>query len=244
MARGSADLLRSVYGQMTTPEDVEPLVEIVKALGQIRDGQEVEFLVGVALTGHPVLRAAARDALNERLVEGIDVSARGTDAATPTTGIDWAYLARLGPHPRLVLETDRGLVVIEMDAEAAPQTVQTVALAAAGGRYDGVPFHRVVSNFVVQGGDFFRRDGYGGPAVPIRSEFTRARFATGAAGIASAGKDTEGVQFFVTHSPQPHLDGKYTVFGHVVSGQDVVDRLLQGDLVRSARIDADRPMQR
>jgi peptidylprolyl isomerase len=236
-ARGSGPLLREVYGQMSAPEDVEPMVEIVRAAGQVRDGQEVDFLVGVALTGHPVLRAAARAALNDRLVEGIDVSERGDSPSGETTGIDWAYLARLGRHPRLVLETDRGDVVLEMDAEGAPQTVQTVALAAAGGRYDGVPFHRVVSNFVVQGGDFYRRDGYGGPAVPIRSEFTRARFTTGAAGIASAGKDTEGVQFFVTHSVQPHLDGAYTVFGHVVSGQDVVDQILQGDLVRRARVE-------
>jgi cyclophilin family peptidyl-prolyl cis-trans isomerase/HEAT repeat protein len=239
-ARGSGALLREVYGQMSAPEDVEPMVEIVRAVGQVRDGAEVDFLVGVALTGHPVLRAAARDALNERFVEGIDVSERGESPADGTTGVDWAHLARVGPRPRLILETDRGRVVVEMDTEGAPQTVQTVTLAAAGGRYDGVPYHRVVSNFVVQGGDFYRRDGYGGPPVPIRSEFTRARFATGTAGIASAGKDTEGVQFFVTHSVQPHLDGKYTVFGRVVSGQDVVDRTLQGDLVRRAHVEADR----
>ncbi|HEX8299834.1 MAG TPA: peptidylprolyl isomerase, partial [Rubricoccaceae bacterium] len=236
VALGSGDLLRSVYTQLSAPEDVEPMVEIIGALGKIRDGQEVDFLVGVALTGHPVLATAARNALNDRLVEGIDVTARGTDAATETTGIDWPYLARVGPRPRLVLDTDRGQVVIEMDAESAPQTVQTIAVAAASGRYDGVPFHRVVSNFVVQGGDYFRRDGYGGPDVPIRSEFTRLRYTTGTAGIASAGKDTEGVQFFVTHSPQPHLDGRYTAFGRVVAGQDVVDRLLQGDLIRRAHI--------
>ena len=240
VARGAAGRLRETYGRMTAPEDIEPLVEIVRALGRIRDGQEIEFLVGVALTGHPALRVAAREALNERFVEGIDVSARGADAATPTTGIDWAYLARLGPRPRLVLDTDRGRVVLELDAESAPQTVQTLALAAAGGRYDGVPFHRVVPNFVVQGGDFFRRDGYGGPPVPIRSEFTRLRFERGTVGIASAGKDTEGVQFFVTHSPQPHLDGRYTAVGQVVQGQSVVDRLLQGDVVRRARIERTR----
>jgi peptidylprolyl isomerase len=107
---------------------------------------------------------------------------------------------------------------------------------AAGGRYNGVPFHRVVPNFVVQGGDHFRRDGYGGPDVPIRSEFNRLRYRTGTAGMASSGKDTEGVQFFLTHSPTPHLDGRYTVFGQVVAGQEVVDALLQGDLLLRARL--------
>ena len=202
VARGSAELLRSVYGQMAAPEDIEPMVEIVNAARQ--DPRRPRGRVpGRRRADGPPGRCAPppATALNERLVEGIDVSARGPDEATATTGIDWAYLARVGPHPRLVLDTDRGRVVIEMDAESAPQTVQTIAEAAASGRYDGVPFHRVVSNFVVQGGDFFRRDGYGGPAVPIRSEFTRLPLLTGAAGIASAGKDTEGVQFFVTHSP-------------------------------------------
>jgi peptidylprolyl isomerase len=104
------------------------------------------------------------------------------------------------------------------------------------GEYDGVPFHRVVPNFVVQGGDFYRGDGFGGPAVPIRSEFTRLRYTTGTAGMASAGKDTEGVQYFVTHSPQPHLDGRYTAFGRVVVGQDVAGTLRQGDRVLRAVI--------
>lgn len=238
-AFGPAEVLREVYDQLSAPADVEPMAEIIRALGQIRDGAEVDFLVGVALEGHPALRAAARDALNERLTEGVDVEVSG-GGTNGTTTIDWAHLARIGPHPRLVLDTDRGRVVIEMDTEAAPQTVQLLTRTAAGRLYDGVPFHRVVAAFVVQGGDYFRRDGYGGPETPIRSEFTRIRYGTGTAGMASSGKDTEGVQFFVTHSPQPHLDGRYTAFGQVVEGQDVVDRILQGDLVRRARVVPDR----
>ena len=236
---GSGQLLRDVYAGLVAPADVEPMVAILDAVGRVRDGAEVPFLVGVALEeGHPVVRQAARDALNDRLTEGVEVDLSG-GGAVETTSVDWAYLARLGPRPRLELDTDRGRVVVELDAESAPQTAQRIATTAAGGLYDGVPFHRVVPAFVVQGGDYTRRDGYGGPGTPVRSEFTRLRFATGAAGMASAGKDTEGAQFFVMHAPHPHLDGRYTAFGRVVEGQDVIDRLLQGDLVRRARIARD-----
>ncbi|MFN3596051.1 MAG: peptidylprolyl isomerase [Rubricoccaceae bacterium] len=232
---GGPALLRQVYASLRAPEDLEPMVEIVRAVGKTRDGEEMPFLVGVALGGHPVLRAAARDALNDRLEDGIDIELTGENAPQ-TVLVEWDYLARLGPRPLLTLETTRGLIVVEMDAEAAPQTVQALARTAERGLYDGVPFHRVVPGFVVQGGDHFRADGYGGPAVSLRSEFTRLRFETGVAGMASAGKDTEGVQFFFMHAPAPHLDGRYTAFGRVVRGQDVVDRLVQGDVVRRARI--------
>jgi peptidylprolyl isomerase len=154
----------------------------------------------------------------------------------PTVLIEWDYLQRLGPRPLLVLDTRHGAVVVEMDTEQAPQTVMKLAKTAVLGHYDGVPFHRVVPNFVVQGGDYFRGDGYGGPDVNLRSEFTRLRYATGVAGMASAGKDTEGVQYFVTHSPQPHLDGRYTAFGRVVAGMEVLDRLQPGDVVTRARV--------
>ena len=238
-ALGTGELLREVYSTLSAPADLEPMAALIGAIGQVRDGAEFDFLVGIALQGHPLLRDAARDALNDRLSEGVDVETTGGGGTPATTSIDWAHLAGLGRHPRLVLETDRGRIVIEMDAESAPQTVQRITTTAAAGLYDGVPFHRVVADFVVQGGDYFRRDGYGGPETPIRSEFTRIRYETGTAGMASSGKDTEGVQFFVTHSPQPHLDGRYTAFGRVVEGQAVVDQTLQGDPVRRARVERD-----
>ena len=234
-ALGAGEALRDVYATLTPPVDIEPMAAIIGAVGRIRDGAEVDFLVGIALQGAPALREAARQALNDRLSEGVDVEITG-GGTTATTGIDWTHLAGVGRHPTLVLETDRGRVEIEMDTESAPQTVQLITRTAAGGRYDGVPFHRVVADFVIQGGDYFRRDGYGGPETPIRSEFTRIRYTSGTIGMASSGKDTEGVQFFVTHSAQPHLDGRYTAFGRVVQGHDVVDRILQGDVVRRARV--------
>ena len=152
----------------------------------------------------------------------------------PVRAIDWAYLERHGPHPAIRLETARGAIELELDAEAAPQTVETILRLAEDGRYDGVEFHRVVPGFVIQGGDVGRGDGWGGPGFAIRSELTRIPFDRGAAGMASAGKDTEGSQYFVTHGMQPHLDGRYTAFGRVVSGMDVVDAIRVGDRVERA----------
>ena len=127
-------------------------------------------------------------------------------------------------------------MVLELDAEQAPLTTQTLLQLAEAGRFDGVPFHRVVPNFVVQGGDVERGDGSGGPGFAIRSEFTRRPYERGTAGMASSGKDTEGSQYFVTHSMQPHLDGRYTAFGRVVTGLAVVDRIVEGDRALRVRV--------
>jgi len=192
-------------------------------------------------------RLAIRDAL-----KGIGEAGRLPVAPEPprVETIDWDALAALGPRPRLILETERGAAVtIEMDAGQAPLTVQTVARFAREGKYDGVPFHRVVPDFVVQGGDFARGDGWGGPGFAIRTEATRIPYGTGVVGMASAGKDTEGSQFFITHSPQPRLGGRYTAFGVVVEGMDVVDRLVEGDRIERARVESsngernDSPME-
>ena len=98
----------------------------------------------------------------------------------------------------------------------------------------------MVPNFVVQGGDFARRDGFGGPGFSIRSEFTQIPYRRGVLGMASSGKDTEGSQFFIMHSMAPHLDGGYTAFGWVESGMDVVDRLYVEDRILTARVEPDR----
>ncbi|MEP0548487.1 MAG: HEAT repeat domain-containing protein [Rhodothermales bacterium] len=236
---GASTVLRETYGEMSTPDDIEPMVEIVRALGEIRDTTAVPFLLEVALEGpHPTIRQAAATTLSERFGEGIDFEATGL-MPPDFPAFDWDYLRSLGRHPRLQLQTDRGEVVIELDTEAAPLTVQTLTRTAGRGDYDGVPFHRVVSNFVVQGGDYVRADGFGGPGLFLPSEFARVPYERGTIGMASAGKDTEGSQFFVTHSMQPHLDGRYTAFGRVVRGQDVVDELLQGDRVLRATVQPD-----
>jgi peptidylprolyl isomerase len=171
--------------------------------------------------------AAVREAL-----EAAGASVPPAPSPAPVRAIDWEYLERRGPRPSLRLETARGPIELELDAEAAPQTVETVLKLAEDGRYDGVEFHRVVPGFVIQGGDVGRGDGWGGPGFAIRSELTRIPYVRGTLGMASAGKDTEGSQYFVTHGMQPHLDGRYTAFGRVVSGMEVVDAILVGDRVQ------------
>ena len=232
---GAADTLAATYRTLTTPDDLEGMTAVLEALGSL-GGPTAEPVLRNALDHpHPTVRQAAAQGLSEATDTTV------TAAATPlpeTPSIDWEYLQELGPHPRLTLETNRGTVTIELDAEQAPQTVQAITRFARDGRYDGVPFHRVVPNFVVQGGDFARRDGFGGPGVFLRTEATRIGHRRGTLGMASAGTDTEGSQFFIPHSMQPHLDGNYTAFGRVTDGMDVVDRLRAFDQIESARVEA------
>ena len=234
---GAADTLTATYRTLSTPDDLEGMTTVLEALGTL-GGPTAETTLHDALD-HP--HHAVRDAAAQGLSAATDSTV--TAAAKPlpeTPSIDWGALQELGTHPRLVLETNRGTVTIELDTEQAPQTVQAITRFARSGRYDGVPFHRVVPNFVVQGGDFARQDGFGGPGVFLRTEATRIGHRRGTVGMASAGTDTEGSQFFVSHSMQPHLDGSYTAFGQVTDGMDVVDRLRVDDRIESARVEGTR----
>lgn len=131
----------------------------------------------------------------------------------------------------VTIETERGNIVLQLFAYEAPLTVENFLRLADRRYFDGGRWHRVVPNFVIQDGDP-RGDGSGGPGTVIRDEINRRRYDRGALGMALSGPDTGGSQYFITHSPQPHLDGGYTVFGHVVSGFDVLDLIVQGDRIR------------
>jgi cyclophilin family peptidyl-prolyl cis-trans isomerase len=135
-----------------------------------------------------------------------------------------------GRPPIATIHTVRGPIRIELFAADAPITVANFLSLASSGFYRNTRFHRVVPNFVAQDGDP-RDDGNGGPGYAIRDEMNRHRYERGAVGMALSGPDTGGSQYFITHSPQPHLDGHYTVFGRVISGYDALDRIVQGDLI-------------
>ncbi len=151
--------------------------------------------------------------------------------------IDWSVLKGASQQLRADITTPRGLIVIELWPERAPGTVINLIRLANDKFFDGKVFHRVVPNFVVQGG-CPRGDGYGSLDYSIRSELTPVHYdVAGIIGMASAGNHTEGTQFFITHSPTPHLDGNYTAFGKVVRGQDIVDQMRVGDTITSLRIE-------
>ena len=146
---------------------------------------------------------------------------------------DWDRLWELGPKPTLLMQTEKGRVYIEMNTLNAPATVAMIDSLNSAEHYDGVPFHRVIPNFVIQGGDIERQDGFGSPDFVIPTEASEKEFVRGAVGIASAGPDTEGSQYFMMHQWKPHLNGSYTRFGKVTDGMDVVDNIVEGDKVLS-----------
>jgi cyclophilin family peptidyl-prolyl cis-trans isomerase len=133
------------------------------------------------------------------------------------------------------IDTDRGTVQIELAVLDAPLMVDNFITLAKRGFYNNLTFHRVVPDFVVQGGDP-RGDGEGGPGYTVRDEISQRVYLRGTVGIALDWQDTGGSQFFITHSPQPHLDAKYTVIGRVIAGMEVVDRLQQNDVIRRIRV--------
>jgi peptidyl-prolyl cis-trans isomerase B (cyclophilin B) len=131
---------------------------------------------------------------------------------------------------RVTMETNRGNIELEFYPQHAPKTVNNFVFLAREGFYDGVTFHRVIGDFVIQGGDP-TGTGRGGPGYRFEDELVGNPLIHEAKVIsmANAGPGTNGSQFFITHSPQPHLNGKHTVFGKVVAGQEIVDAIRQGD---------------
>ena len=137
--------------------------------------------------------------------------------------------------PHAFIQTDRGTIEIELAITDAPVTVANFTDLALKGFFNGQAIHRVVPDFVVQAGDP-RGDSEGGPGYTIRDELNELPYLRGTVGMALDWKDTGASQFFITHSPQPHLDARYTVFGHVVNGLDVLDRIQPWDVIRRVQI--------
>ena len=147
------------------------------------------------------------------------------------------------PNKTAVMDTARGMIELELFADEVPDTVANFEKLAGSGLYDGTKFHRVIANFMIQGGDPYSKSGKGsvgtgGPGYKIKCETQKNvhKHVAGTLSMAHAGKDTGGSQFFICHTPQRHLDGVHTVFGQVTKGMDVVLAIKQNDELKSVRV--------
>ncbi len=183
----------------------------------------------------PVVRHAAADLIEEKLKKP-----RPQYTPLPVTN-DYAAIATWAASPHTAtIHMTRGNIEIALLPHDAPVTAWNFAQLAQKHYFDDTSFMRVVPNFVIQGGDP-RNDQNGGPGYAIRDEINLQKYTRGAVGMALSGPDTGGSQFFITHSPQPHLDGGYTIFGRVSAGMDsVVDQTERGDRVETITIDERR----
>ena len=149
--------------------------------------------------------------------------------------INWSLVKTIPKDQLVEIKMAKGTIVMRLLVEEAPGSVANFVELVNRKYFDGKYFHRVVPNFVVQAG-CNRGDGYGSEDYSIRSEFSLTRYSSGSMGMASSGKDTEGTQWFITHSPTPHLDGKYTIFAEVVLGMETVNRVEVGDRILEVKL--------
>lgn len=226
--------LKKAYGAISKPQQFEAKVAILKALGSFTGKVDKPFLRTAANDGSAAVREQARTIAQKQGIKDLGVSGgalvgtKVTPMALTVKGVNDA-LGRL-----MSFTTSKGRFVIK-PSSAAPLTASYIAGLAGANFYKGLSFHRIVPDFVVQGGDP-RGDGWGGADRLNPDEFQMHSHSRGTVGIATAGKDTGSCQFFVNLAPNTWLDGRYTVFGEVVSGMDVVDRLVPGDVIQSSQL--------
>jgi len=215
------------YNELTPKNDIDVMQELIQAMGTMKVQKSSDVLTKNLTSNNYDIAKASADALHS--ISDSNYESKIT-AKRYRTDFDWDYIDYSGEKKYATIQTNVGDIKISLIPQYAPFTVENFLKLSENKFYDGTIFHRVVPNFVIQGGDR-TGTGYGSPGYSIRSEISELGFLSYYAGMASSGKDTEGSQFFITHSPQHHLDGKYTVFGLVVSGQDVVDRIQIGDYI-------------
>jgi len=194
-------------------------------------------LLDVALTDKDWAVRVRAAALLRQAEPSSDAAARIRPAPSriPPEAYEAPGLTAPAVSTQAFIDTDRGTIQLELAVLDAPLTIDSFVSLVKTGFFTGLTFHRVVPDFVIQGGDP-RGDGEGGPGYTVRDEISERPYLRGTVGIALDWPDTGGSQFFITHSPQPHLDAKYTVIGRVINGMDVVDRIEQNDVIRRIRI--------
>ncbi len=228
------DALINVFEQSRTDSENDAKLAALSSLSKYKSPRAIEAIKSALADQDHLVRRHAVDLLKQ--IGAGDFSDRiGVVQTGHGKAFNQRVVARHDKKVTATIHTAKGRIRIELFPQDAPITVDSFVMLARKGFFNGLTFHRVVPNFVIQGGDP-RGDGEGGPGFQIRCEINTRPYARGAVGMALSGKDTGGSQFFITHSPQPHLDGGYTVFGQVINGMEVVDRIERGDLIRRVEI--------
>jgi cyclophilin family peptidyl-prolyl cis-trans isomerase len=244
--------LLSAYERLQSPVDTEPMVAILEALGAILLATEDNDPIGTLLDSDRAMAEAllesarhdsdiniaqtAADVLSDIRGELVESATTSDPELSEYFDLEQALEFEKNGAPTARLITNRGTIVIRLLGSHAPGTASNFVTLAQRGYYNGLTFHRVVSDFVIQGGDP-RGDGWGGPGYTIRCEYNDLRYREGMVGMALSGKDTGGSQFFITHSAQPHLNGRFTIFGEVIEGMDVVNAILVGDIIDEIQLE-------
>lgn len=226
------DPLIKAYNTFKAPEDLEAMNSVIIALDSIKSPQSIQFLEKELKNPYPPIQQNAQNALIH-ITGNSNIEIPETEQVYLTK---WDFdLQEYSVNPRVNIETSKGDIILELFPNKAPVTVANFISLIQKGFYDSIYFHRVIPGFVIQGGDP-RGDGWGGPGYSIPCEYNDTFFARGILGMAHAGKDTGGSQFFITQLPQPHLNGRYTAFGKVIEGMDVVDQIMLYDYIISCNV--------
>jgi cyclophilin family peptidyl-prolyl cis-trans isomerase/HEAT repeat protein len=222
------------YRKLRSSDALEAKVAVLNALGVLGDPSSIPQLETALNDPEKMVVEAAVAAL--RNSANRDESGRIPLNSKSVKPIPSSSEIRAAQGLKVVLKTTRGDIQLRMMSDDAPLTVTNFIHLVRQGFYKGKTFHRVVPNFVIQGGDP-RGDGYGGPGYFIRDEVSLLKHERGMVGMATAGKDTGGSQFFIDTAPNLHLDGKYTIFAKVTKGIEVIDRIEVGDQIIQARVE-------
>ena len=243
-----AKISLATYGALKDLEEIQLFTHLhVKEdahtlYGFAEPGEKKRFIDLISISGvGPSTGLMILSSLSPSELQSAIAKLKGQESplrATPEFNhpIDWKLLNDLTDQPKAQIKTAKGDITIRLLPREAPGSVANFINLAREGFYDGKNFHRIVANFVIQGG-CPRGDGYGSLDYSIRSELSPLHYdQAGYVGMASAGNHTEGTQFFITHSPTPHLDGNYTIFGLVTEGIDIVHGIELGDIIDEIRI--------
>ena len=235
-AADSLEALRTAYQAAADEGSYTARAAMLAAINRIDPAAGKPLLEAALADRDWAVRVRAADLLKEGgTADGVADRMRPASPGASVDDPEWQAMVAPTVSPHAYIDTDKGVIEIELAVLDAPLTVRNFITLARKGVFNGVAIHRVVNDFVIQGGDP-RGDGEGGPGYTIRDEINQRPYLRGTVGMALDWRDTGGSQFFITHSPAPHLDARYTVFGYVVNGMEVVDRIVQWDRILRVRI--------